>query len=156
VHHTDKVRHSAWRIVCAGGYFAAGFNGTIGHNDAWNRLDSPNHYTFTVADEGAATQLAALHDFFNNLPFWRLDPFSGVAGDAVALADLGKTYVVYFPHGGTASLDLTVSKTSLMARWFNPCTGQFLEEFSVPKTNRRDFTAPADGDWTLLLRQKDS
>jgi len=40
VHHTDKVRRSAWRSVCAGGYFAAGFHGTIGHSDVWNRLDS--------------------------------------------------------------------------------------------------------------------
>ena len=67
VHHTDKVRRSAWRIVCAGGYFAAGFHGTIGHSDVWNRIDAPNHYTFTVKDEGAAAQLGALHDFFTAL-----------------------------------------------------------------------------------------
>jgi hypothetical protein len=29
VHHTDKVRRSSWRIVCAGGYFAAGFHGKL-------------------------------------------------------------------------------------------------------------------------------
>jgi hypothetical protein len=69
VHHTDKVRRSAWRIVCAGGYFAAGFHGTIGHSDVWNRIDAPNHYAFTVKDEGAAAQLGALHDFFAALPF---------------------------------------------------------------------------------------
>ena len=46
VHHTDKVRRSAWRIVCAGGYFGAGFNGTIGHSDIWNRIDAPNRYFF--------------------------------------------------------------------------------------------------------------
>ena len=90
VHHTDKVRRSAWRIVCAGGYFATGFNGTIGHSDVWNRIDAPNHYTFTVEDEGAAAQLSALHDFFVVLPFWRMQPFAGVGGDAVALAESGK------------------------------------------------------------------
>ena len=58
VHHTDKVRRTAWRIVCAGGYFAAGFHGTIGHSDAWNRIDAPNRYTFTVRDEGAAASWA--------------------------------------------------------------------------------------------------
>jgi hypothetical protein len=67
VHHTDKVRRSAWRIVCAGGYFAAGFHGTIGHSDVWNRIDAPNHYTFTVKDEGAAAQLATLHEFVTAL-----------------------------------------------------------------------------------------
>ncbi|HZJ13644.1 MAG TPA: DUF4038 domain-containing protein, partial [Chthoniobacteraceae bacterium] len=72
VHHTAKVRRSAWRIVCAGGYFAAGFHGTIGHSDVWNRIDAPNHYTFTIRDEGAAAHLAALHDFFAALPYWRM------------------------------------------------------------------------------------
>jgi hypothetical protein len=152
VHHTDKVRRSAWRIVCAGGYFAAGFNGTIGHSDAWNRLDPPSRYTFTVADEGAAAQLGALHDFFINLPFWRLEPFIGVTGDAVALADPGKIYVVYLPHGGTVSLDLTAATTSLTARWFNPRRRTLLEEFSVRRTTQQDFTAPDSGDWTLCLR----
>ncbi|HEX2747058.1 MAG TPA: DUF4038 domain-containing protein [Verrucomicrobiales bacterium] len=66
VHHTDKVRHSAWRIVCAGGFFAAGFHGTIGHSDAWNRIDPSSHYTFTLKDEGAANQLRALYDFLHS------------------------------------------------------------------------------------------
>ena len=155
VHHTDKVRRSAWRIVCAGGYFAAGFNGTIGHSDAWNRIDPPNHYTFTVADEGAATQLGALHDFFTHLPFWRLEPFTGVTSDAVALADPGKVYVVYLSHGGATSLDLTAAKSSFTARWFNPRTGTFLEKFSVPMGSARSFTAPDLDDWALELQRND-
>src|SRR5262249_42704991 len=74
VHHTDKVRRASWRIVCAGGYLAAGFNGTIGHSDVWNRRDAPNRYTFQVRDEGAAAQLRALSEFFPALPFWRPQP----------------------------------------------------------------------------------
>jgi hypothetical protein len=155
VHHTDKVRRSAWRIVCAGGYFAAGFNGTIGHSDAWNRIDPPNRYTFVVRDEGAAAQLTALHDFFANLPFWRLEPFNGVTGDAVALADPGRVYVVYLPHGGTASLDLTAAQSSLTARWFNPRTAEFQEKFSVPKGNSQSLKAPDVNDWVLELHGND-
>src|SRR6185369_13047038 len=91
VHHTDKVRRSAWRIVCAGGSFAAGFHGTIGHSDVWNRIDTPNHYAFTVRDEGAAGQLAALYDFFARLPFARMQPFAGATDDALVFAEPGKT-----------------------------------------------------------------
>ncbi len=152
VHHTDKVRRSAWRIVCAGGYFAAGFNGTIGHSDAWNRIDPPNHYTFTVADEGAAAQLGALRDFFINLRFSRLQPFTGVTGEAVALAEPGKLYVVYLPHGGAGSLDLRAAKSLLTGRWFNPRTGEFLEEFDVPQGNWHSLTAPDLNDWALEIR----
>jgi hypothetical protein len=107
VHHTDKVRRTAWRVVCAGGYFAAGFNGTIGHNDVWNRIDAPPRYTFTVQDAGAAAQMGALYEFFAGLPFWRLQPFAGVTGaEAVALAEPREVYVAYLPHGGTVTMDL--------------------------------------------------
>src|SRR5262249_13981790 len=81
VHHTDKLRRSAWRIVCAGGYIAAGFHGTIGHSDIWNRIDAPHCYRFEVKDEGAAAQLGMLYDFWTRLPYWRMQPFDGVTGD---------------------------------------------------------------------------
>ena len=152
VHHTDKIRRAAWRIVCAGGYFAAGFHGTIGHSDAWNRIDAARHYTFTVADEGAAGQLAVLHDFFTALPFWRMQPFNGVTGNAVALAEPGQVYVAYLPRGGSVSVDLSAAKGPLTARWFNPRTGQTGEAFTVTGGTRGEFQAPDTGDWVLLLR----
>jgi dienelactone hydrolase len=155
VHHTDKVRRSAWRVVCAGGYFAAGFNGTIGHNDIWNRIDAPNDYSFVVQDEGAARQLGALYDFFTALPFWRLQPFQGVAGDlAVGLAEPGEIYMVYLPRGGKLSLDLTTATSALLtARWFNPREARFGEPWSIVGGHHMDFSAPDDHDWTLLLRR---
>lgn len=153
VHHTDKVRRSAWRIVCAGGYFAAGFHGTIGHSDVWNRIDAPNHYGFLVRDEGGAAQLGALHDFFAALPFWRMQPFSGVTGDAIALAEAGKVYVVYFPHGGAATLDLTGTPGTFVSRWFNPRSGDFGQGEPVTKASvQQKFTAPDANDWVLLLK----
>jgi hypothetical protein len=155
VHHTDKVRHSAWRIVCAGGYFAAGFNGTIGHNDIWNRIDAPNHYTFVVKDEGAAAQLGYLYDFFAPLPFWRMQPFDGVTPEtAVALAELGQVYVIYLPQGGGTAMDLGDAKNSLTARWFNPRAGQWMEPFEVGGGQRATFQAPDAADWVLHLSRR--
>jgi hypothetical protein len=153
VHHTDKVRRSAWRIVCAGGYFAAGFNGTLGHSDVWNRIDAPNHYTFAVQDEGAAAQLGGLHDFFAALPFHRMQPFSGVTGDAIALAEIGKVYVIYLPHGGKAAVDLSAVQGPLTARWFDPRAGRFSGPMRVAPSNQRQvFVAPDTEDWALLVR----
>jgi hypothetical protein len=152
VHHTDKVRRSSWRIVCAGGYFAAGFNGTIGHSDIWNRLDAPNRYPFLVKDEGAGAQLAMLYDFFTALPFWRLQPFLGVTGDAVALAEPGKVYVLYLKQGGATSVDLTGARGSFSAQWFDPRTGKFGDPVLLPGGGKRTLTAPDTSDWALLLR----
>lgn len=152
VHHSDKVRHSAWRIACSGGYFAAGFHGTIGHSDFWNRIDTPNHYTFIVKDEGAAGQLALLYDFFAPLPFWRMQPFDGVTPDmVVALAEPGRVYVVYLPHGGKATLDLSDAKNSLTARWFNPRYGKWTEPFEVVGGSRIKIQSPDVFDWVLYL-----
>jgi hypothetical protein len=154
VHHTDKVRRSAWRIVCAGGYFAAGLHGTIGHSDVWNRIDAPNHYTFLIRDEGAAQQLGTLYDFFTALPYWQMEPYFGVTRDAVALADPGKIYVVYLPHGGEVSVDLgTERRDSWTARWFNPRTGEAaaIARERTPEQRPR-FTAPTTNDWALLIR----
>ena len=155
VHHTDKVRRSAWRIVCAGGYFAAGFHGTIGHSDSWNRIDAPNHYTFIVKDEGAAAQLGLLYDFFASLPFWRMQPFDGVTPEtAVALAEPGQVYVVYLPHGGETTVDLSDAKSPLTARWFNPRDGKWAEPFEVAGSGRVTFQAPDVFDWVLHLSRR--
>jgi hypothetical protein len=150
VHHTDKVRHSAWRIVCAGGYFASGFHGTIGHSDIWNRIDPNNHYTFILKDEGAPSQMAILYKFFNSLAFWRLQPFTEITGDAVALAEKSKTYVVYLPHGGDVTLDLTGSGI-MESKWFNPRTGKFGKSDVIKGETGKKFIAPDNNDWVLLL-----
>jgi hypothetical protein len=154
VHHTDKVRHSAWRIVCAGGFFAAGFHGSLGHSDVWNRIDAPNHYSFRVQDEGAAAQLRLLYDFFTALPFWRMQPFCGVTGDAVSLAEPGKSYVIYLPHGGAVTLDVSGVSGSFTARWFNPRTGEAGSVWTVAGGVEQEYEAPDSEDWVLYLRRK--
>ena len=153
VHHPDKLRRSAWRIVCAGGYFAAGFHGTIGHSDAWNRIDPTNHYTFDIRDGGAARQLGFLHDFFATLPFWRMQPFDGVTGaEAIALVEPGKFYAVYLPYGGTISVNLNAAKETLTAQWFNPRDGRPAAPFEVKSSMSHQFEAPDGEDWVLKLR----
>jgi hypothetical protein len=158
VHHTDKVRRTAWRIVCAGGYFAAGFNGTIGHNDIWNRIDAPNRYTFIVRDAGAASQLSVLHQLFTALPFWRMEPFDGLAtgAEALVLAQPGSVYVLYLPHGGKVAVDLGAAKTPMIAQWFNPRDGRAGDSFTVAVRRTEAFQAPDAEDWVLRLhRQRD-
>jgi hypothetical protein len=154
VHHTDKVRHSAWRIVCAGGYFAAGFHGTIGHSDAWNGIDAPNHYTFVVKDEGAGRQLGLLYDFFTSLPFWRMQPLEGVQGDmAVALAEPGQICVIYLPHDGDVTVDLSAASGRLTVQWLNPRTGAAMDGDTVQDGAKHIFRAPFAGDAVLQIKK---
>ncbi|MBI3969702.1 MAG: DUF4038 domain-containing protein [Chloroflexi bacterium] len=151
VHHTDKVRRASWRIVCAGGYFAAGFMGTQGFGDAYERQEPDERYPFVVSDMGAAPQLSALYDFFSGLPFWRTHPFAGVEGDVVALASPGEVYVAYLPHGGRLTLDLSALHGRATGQWFNPRTGDWEPTMEVAAGVPCEFTAPDGEDWVLLV-----
>jgi len=150
VHHTDKVRHSSWRIACSGGYLSAGFTGTLAHSDIWNQIDKPNKYTFILKDEGAAAQLGILYRFFTVLPFWNMKPFEGISGNASALYN-DKKYIVYLSHGGAAIFDRKLAG-GIRARWFNPRSGIFKAGSAVSK-DRRSFKAPDLNDWVLLIER---
>lgn len=151
VHSTDKVRRTSWRIVCGGGYFAAGFRGTLGHSDAWNRIDAPNNYPFDLQGEGAAEQLALLYEFFAARPFERLQPWAKFSGDAEVLAEPGRRYVAYLPHGGELTIDLGDAEGELSARWFNPRNGDFVREPGPLHRGPQKFASPDSNDWTLLV-----
>lgn len=151
VHHTDKVRRSAWRIICSGGYFAAGFHGTIGHSDVWNRIDAPPHYTFVVNDEGAGGQLKILREFLESLPYWSLQPDDGVRGDGLGFTQPGKVGVIYFPRGGRAEANLRDWPGPVTCRWFNPRTAERGATFRVDGGGSARFEAPDLEDWVLQL-----
>ena len=150
VNHTDMVRRTSWRLVCGGGYFAAGFHGTLAHSDVWNQIDAPNRYPFVLESEGAATQLQYLYQFFDALPYWKMRPLEEAVGDAVVLAEKGKVYAAFFPHGGRASLDLT-GINQMKQKWFNPRTGEYGQESIIRGGKQHEFNAPDEKDWTLLL-----
>jgi hypothetical protein len=175
-HSTDKCRRTAWRIFVGGGAaLAAGFSGTWHGRDASFRgAPAP----FVVADQGAARQLRHLYEFVTTLPIGRLEPFEGVSagpgipaapgseagsgasegpdgsgrpGEALALADPGRTYVVYLPHGGRATLDLTGASGQLSARWFNPRSGELGPPLAVRGGRASQFTAPDREDWVVRV-----
>lgn len=154
VHDSNKVRRSSWRIVCSGGYFSAGFHGTIGHSDIWNRIDPSHHYSFAVRDEGAAAQLGILYEFFTSLPFWRMQPFDGVTGDlAVALAEPGQVYVLYLPHGGDATLDLSSTSGRFSSQWLDPRTGAVTDGDVVQGGAKCSWKSSWQGDAVLCLKR---
>ncbi|MBI4905632.1 MAG: DUF4038 domain-containing protein [Acidobacteria bacterium] len=154
VHHTGKVRQASWRIVCAGGYLAAGFIATIGHSDNWDRIDPGSKHPFYVKDSGAAAQLALLYDYHTALPFWRMEPLpAAVRGDALCFAVPAEVYSVYAPHGGQFAIDLGASGNTMTAKWFNPRSGGFTGAPTVVASGWRSFTAPDALDWVLLLQR---
>ncbi len=60
-------------------------------------------------------------------------------------------YLVYFPTGGTAVVDLSGTPGPLHLEWFNPRTGEALRAGEVAGGGPRHLTAPFAGDAVLYL-----
>jgi hypothetical protein len=81
---------------------------------------------------------AHLADFSSTIEYWKLEPASiasVVPGPYVprVLAEAGRQYVVYFPHGGPAALALPPGR--YRSRWFNLRSGEWIGIPSVTVPN---------------------
>jgi hypothetical protein len=90
-------------------------------------------------------------DFFTSFEWWKTSPHDELVNSGnYCLADPGKTYAVYLPHGGTATVQLQPGK--YRATWFSAMTGETID---LPAITGPDWTSPEppdQNDWALLLR----
>ena len=79
-----------------------------------------------------------------------MQPFAGVTGDAVALADPGK-FTWFICRTAARRRLIWPAPAAFMARWFNPRAGGFSEPNAVAPTGFTEFQAPDTNDWALVL-----
>ena len=95
---------------------------------------------------------AHMVEFFTSFEWWKTEPHDElVDGGAFCLAELGRLYAVYLPHGGAVTLALEAGRYQAM--WFNARTGAFS---AAPEAEGPNWTSPAaadGGDWAILLRK---
>jgi hypothetical protein len=127
--------------------FGEGLEDTAHRQKAWAA------FTAGAAGSGTGAFLAPLAQFTAQVDFERMAPADSLAlsGNAYVLAEAGQTYVAYLYDGGTLRLNLSGTTGTFAARWFDPRTGAFRDAGSVAAGQEARFTAPASGDWTLLL-----
>jgi Protein of unknown function (DUF4038)/Putative collagen-binding domain of a collagenase len=68
--------------------------------------------------------------------------------------DIGAEYLVYAPDGGPFTVDLSAMPDSRMltVEWFNPASGEAINQEAIPAGSRsRSFTPPFRGDAVLYL-----
>jgi hypothetical protein len=91
-------------------------------------------------------------DFFTSFEWWETDPHDELVNNSnYCLAEPGKIYVVYPPHGGNVIVRL--EKGRYDAAWFNPSTG---ERTTLPVALGPLWSsprAPDSNDWALLLQR---
>jgi hypothetical protein len=148
----ENMRRTAWEIYMAGCYQTTGETARRG-TGYW-----PDTGGGWVNGRGDASMVlllghARIVDFFTRFEWWKTDPHDGLASDgAYCLAELGRLYAVYLPHGGKTTVKIGAGR--YQASWFNPRSG---ETKALPAADGPTWTspdAPDNGDWALLLKRE--
>ncbi len=87
---------------------------------------------------------------------WKLTPRNDLLTDyedskVFLSADPGRTYVLFFLEGGSASLDLTGFKDNFSLKWINPFTGQWGQTATITGGKEVKISTPDDGSWLLTV-----
>jgi hypothetical protein len=155
----DVLRRTAWDIYMAGGYQTAGESARRGTN-IWP--DTGGGWMNGRGDDTQTMFVGYGHivEFFTGFEWWKTNPHDELVNNGnYCLADVGKTYAIYLPHGGKVTVQLEPG--TYRAEWFNANSGQRIpltEDLAGPSWTSPD--VPDDSswrdthDWALLLQAK--
>jgi len=149
---TEVLRRCAWDIAMTGSYQTAGETARTGTNvwpdtgGGWFNGRGDDSMTLLV-------EYGRLYDFFTGFDWWLTDPHDELvnAGN-YCLAAPGKTYAVYLPNGGSATVKLEPGK--YRAEWYSPLSG---ERIALPDAEGASWNSPASPDshdWAILLQRR--
>lgn len=148
----DNARKNGlWGNLMAGG---AGVEWYFGYQHPHSDLTCQDWRT----REKVWTQCKYALDFFkeHEIPFWDMkceDEMTENTEDYV-LCKPGSIYLVYLKHGGEVEID--VSRGSYNHGWFNPRTGDGMENLlhtgTVGAGRKVEVAAPDESDWLLVIR----
>ena len=156
----DIRKYTLWGNLMAGG---AGVEYYAGYQLPDNDLTLENFRSRDKSWEYGAIAT----DFFRaqRLPFWEMTNADRLVGNhthdnrVFCLAKAGEVYLVYFPMGGTADLDLSGTTGSFGVRWFDPRNGGALKRGGVTTvTGGRVVSLGASPDsptedWLAVMRR---
>lgn len=149
----DALRRTAWDIVMAGGYQTSGETVRRGVNVG---ADMGGGWMNGRGDDTMTMFLGYGHmvDFFTGFEWWKTNPHDELVDKGnYCLADPGKTYVIYLPKGGKATVKLETGLYN--AFWFSAVTG---ERIDLPQINGPSWTSPESpdsNDWAILIQKAD-
>ena len=129
--HEDGRRYALWGTFLAGG---AGNEWYFGYKKDHSDLTCQD---FRSRDKWWDYCRFALQ-FMNSVPFAGMTNNNELIGNSAdnikegfCFAKTGSNYVVYLPHGGSKSLDLSNANGEFTVKWFNPRNGGQLHDGSI-------------------------
>lgn len=147
----DTLRRTAWDIVMAGGYQTTGETARRGTN-VWP--DTGGGWMNGRGDDTMTMLQGYAHivEFLTSFEWWRTEPHDELVNQGnYCLAEPGKIYAVYLPHGGRVTIHLQAGQYN--GTWFDPSTGK---RIALPSVQGTTWTSPESSDhndWSLLLQR---
>jgi hypothetical protein len=147
----DANRRAAWEIAMAGCYQ------TTGETAKGGTGTGPDTGGGWVNGRGNETMImlkgyAHMARFFTSFNWWKADPHDELVNNgAFCLAEAGRRYIVYLPHGGDVTIRLEMGRYDV--KWFNPRSGEYV---AMPDAEGPVWTfpsAPDQEDWVLILER---
>ncbi len=93
---------------------------------------------------------AYLAHFFNSFEWWKAEPHDElVNNDSYCLAELGRLYIIYLPHGGSVTARLEPGRYE--TKWFNPRNGEYSDTFIAEGPVWSSPAANDSSDWVILM-----
>jgi len=120
----EVLRRTAWDIYMAGAYQTAGESARRGTNI---RPDTGGGWMNGRGDDTQSLFLGYGHivEFLTGFEWWKTNPRDDLVDNgSYCLAEPGRAYAVYLPHGGKVSVRLEPG--DYQAQWFNPTSGQWV------------------------------
>jgi hypothetical protein len=137
-----------WPLFMSGG---AGFEWYVRNDKGWHSFDQNID---DLREIGPALEWSGhLLEFFDGLPYWRMEPDHAdlFDGEGYLFEDLGSVYAVYLPTGD--SVRVTISPGEYDLTWFNPRTGEEVDGGTVSGGwGAKLGQPPFDGDAAAILR----
>lgn len=145
----DNDRRAAWEMAMAGTYQTTGETAKRGTGVP---PDTGGGWVNGRGDETMKMLDGYGHmvDFFTAFEWWKALPHDDLtSAGTFCLAEPGKLYALYLPHGGAVTVRLEPGLYE--ATWFDPRTGKTTQ---AGRSAGPVWTAPSDpGDWALLLKR---
>jgi len=154
-----EVRENAYRVL-----FLGAFGHTYGHQAIWQMWSKglePKNLGGGTTDKSwqdsldypGAKQMGYVAKLFRSRHISSRVPDQSIVKSANGMATRGVNYLfVYLPKGGAVTVDLSkISGESLQSWWFNPRTGTATKGETYARTTGKEFTAPDNKDWVLVI-----
>jgi len=145
----DANRRAAWEISMAGCYQTTGETAKRGTGVP---PDTGGGWVNGRGDDAMIMLKGYAHmvDFFTSFEWWKTEPHDELVNNgAFCLAEPGRVYVAYLPHGGDIIVKLEPGRFG--ARWFNPRDGEYSAAGIAEGATWTSPAAPHNEDWVLLI-----